>query len=106
VKEVVKKIMETETEVREQIEHARQEAQKIVRNAEARSREIGEESRQRAIREGQELVERLRREAEAERDRQVDKVKGGSAELMQAKEREIERAVAAIIELLAGERAG
>jgi vacuolar-type H+-ATPase subunit H len=106
LKEVVKKIMETEAEVREQIERAHQEAQKIVRNAEARSREIAEESRQQAVRGGQQLVERLKREAEEERDRQVGRVKGGSPELMKQKEREIEEAVAQIIGLITGEHAG
>jgi vacuolar-type H+-ATPase subunit H len=103
LKEVVKKIMETENEVRGKVERAHEEAQKIVRSAEGKSRDIAEESRQNAIREGQRLVELLKKEAETERDLQVGKVRGGSEELVKRRAKEIERAVKEITKLVTGE---
>ena len=49
MKEIVQKIMDTEREIRERIEQAGGEAQKIVRRAEAQSRETEELSRQKAV---------------------------------------------------------
>jgi vacuolar-type H+-ATPase subunit H len=102
VKEVVRKIIDTEREVRERIEEARGEAQKTVRDAEVSSRELLEEAKQKAVREGQELIARLQHEAEVERDRQVEMVKGGSPELMTKRKKEIDRAVKRIVALIAG----
>ena len=104
MKEVVKKIMETEAEVRKKVEAAHEKAQKIVRGAEGKSRDVTEETRQNAIREGQQLIEFLKKEAEAERDREVGKVKGGSAEIMERRAKEIDLAVMAITGLATGER--
>jgi F-type H+-transporting ATPase subunit b len=103
LKEIVKQIMETETEVREAVEKARAEAQKIVREAETDSRDIIEKGRQQAIRESQELVERCRRDAEAERKRQVDAVKGGSEELLASKAARIESAAAKVLDMVKGD---
>lgn len=101
MKEVVRKIIDTEREIRERIERAREKAQKTVREAEVKSRELLEEAKQQAVREGQELVARLQHEAEEERDRQVEMVKGGSPELMTKKKKEINRAIQRIIDLIA-----
>jgi len=102
VKEIVRQIMETENEVRERVEQARAEAQKIVRDAETRVREIIETGRQEAIRESQELVARQRQEAEQERARQIGAVEGGGAELLAGKSAEIEKAAAAVLEIVTG----
>ncbi len=102
MKEIVQQILKTEQEVRDKIEEARKESQKIVRDAETRSREIVEEGRQKAVHEAQELVERLKREAEEERTRQIEAVRGGSPELIESRSREIDRAVERITRLLTG----
>jgi vacuolar-type H+-ATPase subunit H len=102
LKEIVKQIMETETEVREAVENARAEAQKIVREAESESREIIEKGRQDAIRKSQELVSKYRSDAEAEHSRQVDAVKGGSGELIASKADHIEAAVAKVLDIVKG----
>lgn len=102
MKEIVKKIMETEREVRERIETAREEAQRIVREAEKKSRELTEEHRQRTTRDAQEMVERMKREAEAEKTLQIEKVKGGSHALIEKRSTEIERAVGRIVGVVLG----
>jgi len=102
LKEIVKQIMETETEVREAVEDARAEAQKIVREAEAQSRDVIEKGRQDAIKESQELVVKYRDDAEAERKRQVDAVKGGSGELLASKSDHIDAAVSKVLEIVKG----
>ena len=93
MKEVVRKIIDTEKEVREKIERTRENAQKTVRDAEVGSRDLLEDAKQKAVREGQELITRLQREAEEERNRQVEMVKGGSPELMTKRKEEIDRAI-------------
>jgi vacuolar-type H+-ATPase subunit H len=102
LKEIVKQIMETETEVRKAVEDARVEAQKIVREAEAQSRDIIEKGRQDAIRESQKLVVKYHDDAEAERKRQIDAVKGGSEELLASKSDHIERAVLKVLDIVKG----
>ncbi len=102
MKEAVRKIIDTEREVREKIERARDDAQKTVRDAEIGSRELLEEAKQKAVREGQELIARLQREAEDERHRQVEMVKGGSPELMTKRKKEIDRAIQRIVTLISG----
>lgn len=102
MKEVVRKIIETEREVRDRIERAHGQAQKIVRDSETSSRELTEERRQKAVLEAQELVERMKKEAEEEHHRQVEKVKGGSPELVRKKSKEIDRAVELVTALVIG----
>ncbi len=102
MKEIVKQIMETETEVRAAIDNARAEAQKIVREAEAQSRDVVDKGRQDAIRESQELVSKYRKDAENERKRQVDAVKGGSDELLASKSVQIEAAAAKVLDIVKG----
>ena len=102
MKEIVKKIMETEHAVREKIDRARGEAQKIIRDAEKRSREILEERRQDSARKAQELIAYMKREAEEEKARQIDKVKGGSPELIEKKNAEIDRAVGRVVDAVLG----
>ncbi len=102
MKEIVKQIMETETEVREAVDDARNEAQKIVREAEALSRDVIEKGRQSAIRESQELVAKLRKDAEDERKAQVDAVKGGSEELLASKASHIDTAVLKMLDIVKG----
>ena len=100
MKEIVKKIMETENEIRGKVEDAYLRAQKIVRAAESGSRDIIEKKRQDAIKEGQELIERLTGEAEGERALQVEKVKGGSAELLKRRSKEVDSAIGRIIDMV------
>ena len=102
MKEIVKQIMETETEVREAVDNARAEAQKIVRDAETRSRDVIDKGRQDAIRESQELVAKYRKDAEDERKRQVDAVKGGSDELLASKSAHIEAAALKVLDIVKG----
>ena len=102
MKEIVKQIMETETEVREAVDKARAEAQKIVREAETESRDVIEKGRQSAIRESQELVAKYRKDAEDERRRQVDAVKGGSEELLASKGARIETAAVKVLDIVKG----
>lgn len=102
MKEIVKQIMETETEVREAVEDARSEAQKIVREAETQSRDVIEKGRQDSIRESQELVAKYRKEAEDERRAQVDAVKGGSGELLASKSDHIDAAVSKVLGIVKG----
>jgi V/A-type H+-transporting ATPase subunit G/H len=102
MKEIVQKIMETEREVRERIEGAREEAQKIIRKAEFESRDVEEQGRQKAVREAQELVSRMKREAEEERNRQIEEVRGGSPELLETKAGEITTAVDRVKKLILG----
>ena len=102
MKEIVKQIMETEAEVREAVENARAEAQKIVREAEVQSRDVIDKGRQDAIRESQELVAKYRKDAEDERKRQVDAVKGGSGELLASKSVQIEAAVLGVLDIVKG----
>ena len=102
MKEIVKKIMETETEVREAVDNARTEAQKIVREAETQSRDVIEKGRQDAIRESQGLVAKYRKDAENERKRQVDAVKGGSEELLASKASHIEAAAVKVLNIVKG----
>ena len=103
MKEIVKQIMETETEVREAVDSARTEAQKIVRDAEVQSRDVIEKGRQEAIRESQELVARHRKDAEDERKAQVDAVKGGSDELLASKAAHIDMAVLKVLGIVKGD---
>ena len=100
MKEIVKKIMETEQEIRGKVEDAHSKAQKVIRAAESGSRDIIEKKRQDAMKEGQALIERLTAEAEAERTLQVDKVKGGSAELLKRRSKEVDIAVGRIIDMV------
>jgi V/A-type H+-transporting ATPase subunit G/H len=102
MKEIVQKIMDTEREIREKIDGARGEAQKIVRRAESQSRETEELGRQRAVQEAHELVERMKREAEEEKSRQIEQVRGGSPELLETKAREIGIAVERVKKLVLG----
>ncbi len=102
MKEIVKQIMETETEVRAAIDNARAEAQKIVREAEAQSRDVVDKGRQDAIRESQKLVAKYRKDADDERKRQVNAVKGGSAELLASKSAQIETAAARVLDIVKG----
>ena len=102
MKEIVKQIMETETEVREAVDDARAEAQKIVREAEGQSRDVIEKGRQSAIRESQELVAKFRKDAEDERKAQVDAVKGGSEELLASKASHIDTAVLKMLDIVKG----
>jgi vacuolar-type H+-ATPase subunit H len=102
LKEVVRKIIDTEHEFRESVEQAREKARKIVRDAEDRGRELVEESRRRALKEAQELIARLKSEAEDEKERRVGQVEGGGAELLSKKGKEIGRAVERITELVTG----
>lgn len=102
MKEIVKQIMETETEVREAVDNARAEAQKIVREAEAQSRDVIEKGRQNAIKESKELIAKYRSDAEAERKSQVDAVKGGSDELLASKAVHIEAATGKVLDIVKG----
>ena len=102
MKEIVKQIMETETEVREAVEKAREEAQKIVRDAETRSRDIIEKGRQEAVLEARELVEKYRADAERERGRQIAAVKDVSGELLTSKADRIEGAVRKVLDIVKG----
>ena len=102
MKEIVKQIMETETEVREAVDSARADAQKIVRDAETQSRDVIEKGRQSAIRESQELVAKYRKDAEDERKRQVDAVKGGSEELLASKAAHIDTAAVKVLDIVKG----
>ena len=106
MKEIVKKIMETEQEVRERIDRARGDAQRIVREAEKRSRELVEEDRQKTARDAQEIVARMKREAEQEKVHRIEKVKGGSPELIEKKGREIDRAVRRVVDAVLGTETG
>ncbi|MBU8920725.1 MAG: hypothetical protein KOO63_02585 [Bacteroidales bacterium] len=105
MKEIVKKIMETEKEIRGRIDEAKAKAQKVVRGAETKSREVVEQGRHQAVHDGQELIERLSREAERERALQVSKVSGGSEELLQKKSAGIAKAVTRIHGLVTGKEA-
>jgi vacuolar-type H+-ATPase subunit H len=100
LKEIVKKIMETENEVRGRVEDAHSQAQKIVRAAESGSRDIIEKKRLEAVKEGQALIERLTGEAEEQRTLQVEKVRGGSAELLKSRSKKVDRAVGRIIDMV------
>ena len=102
MKEIVKQIMETETEVREAVDSARADAQKIVRDAETQSRDVIEKGRQSAIRESQELVAKYRKDAEDERRQQVDAVKGGSEELLASKAAHIGTAAVKVLDIVKG----
>jgi len=102
MKEIVQKIMETEREVRERIDSAREEAQRIVRKAESDSRDVEEQARQKAVGEAHDLVERMKREAEQEKSRQIGEVRGGSPELLETKAKEIETAVDRVTKLVLG----
>lgn len=102
MKEIVQKIMETEREVRERIDGAREEAQRIIRKAESESREVEEQGKQEAVREAQELVSRMKREAEEEKNRQIEEVRGGSPELLETKTGEIATAVDRVTKLILG----
>lgn len=102
VKEVVQKILETEKEVREEIERAHTEAQTIVRQAEERSRAVEDEVRRRAMRESQETLDRMKREADEEHKRLVDAAKGGSSELIAKRSAEIKAAAERVINLILG----
>jgi vacuolar-type H+-ATPase subunit H len=92
VKEIVQKILETEKEVRESIEKAHADSQRIVREAEEGSRQVEERVRHAAMQKAQEITERMKREAEEERQRQIDAAQGGSAELIRKKSAEIKAA--------------
>jgi len=102
MKEIVQKIMETEREARERIDGAREEAQRIIRKAESESREVEERGRQKAVNEAHELIVRMKREAEAEKNRQIEEVRGGSPELLDTKAKEIETAVDLVTKLVLG----
>jgi len=102
MKEIVQKIMETEREARERIDGAREEAQRIIRKAESESREVEERGRQKAVNEAHELIVRMKREAEAEKNRQIEEVQGGSPELLDTKAKEIETAVDLVTKLVLG----
>ena len=102
MKEIVQKIMETEREVRERIDGAREEAQRIIRKAESESRDVEEQGRQKAVGEAHELIVRMKREAEEEKNRQIEAVQGGSPELLENKAGEIETAVDRVTKLILG----
>ena len=102
MKEIVQKILETEREVREAIDRAHGDAQRIVHEAEARSRQIEDEYRQKATHEAQEIVERMKAEAEAERAKRIGSVQSGSADLIRAKRPEIARSADRVIKLILG----
>ena len=102
MKDIVKKIMESEKEVRASVEAAHAEAQQIVRDAEGKGREIAEQGRQKAVIEGQNLLERMKREAEEERKVQVSQVSIDTNAVMKRRGREIDRTVAMIKDLVTG----
>ena len=102
MKEVVQKIMETEREIRERIDGAREKAQKIIRRAESESRDVEEQGRQKAVQEAHELIERMKREAEEEKNHHIEKVRGGSPELLGSKAKEIDTAAERIKRLILG----
>ncbi len=102
LKEIVKKIMESEKEIRARIDDAHAESQKIVREAESKSREIVEQGRQKAVIEGQEIIDRMRREAENERKIRLSEVGVSPDEAMKKRGAEIDRAVAMIKDLVTG----
>ena len=102
MKEVVQKIMDTEREVRERIDGAREEAQKIIRRTEAESRDVEEHGRQKAVQEAHDLIERMKREAEEEKNRQIEQVRGGSPELLGSRAKEIETAAERVKRLILG----
>ncbi len=76
--------------------------QKIIRKAESESRDIEEQGRQKAVGDAHDLVERMKREAEEEKSRQIEEVRGGSPELLEAKAGEIETAVDRVTKLVLG----
>lgn len=102
MKEIVKKIMESEKEVRARIDEAHAEAQRIVREAEAKSREIVEQGRQKAVVEGQELMERMKRDAEAERKARLSRVGVSPDEVIKKRGAVIDLTVALIKDLVTG----
>ena len=102
MKDIVKKIMESEKEVRASVEAARAEAQQIVRDSEVKNREIIEQGRQKAVMEGQNLLESMKREAEEERKVQVSQVKIDTDSVMKKRGSEIDRTVAMIKDLVTG----
>jgi F-type H+-transporting ATPase subunit b len=102
LKEIVQRILETEKEARESIERARADAQKIVREAEDRSGQVEEGVRERAVHEAQAIIERMKQEAEEERQRQLEKARGGSAEIIARKGTEIEAAALRVANLILG----
>lgn len=102
MKEIVQKILETEKEVRDGIEKAHADAQRIVREAEDGSRQVEERVRQKAMHEAQEIVEKMKGEAEKERQRQIDAAQGGSVELIRKKSAEIKAATARVTNLILG----
>lgn len=102
MKDIVKKIMESEKEVRASVEAARAEAQQIVRDSEVKNREIIEQGRQKAVMEGQNLLESMKREAEEERKVQVSQVKIDTESVMKKRGSEIDRTVAMIKDLVTG----
>ena len=102
MKEIVKKIIDTEQEVRGRIEAARSEAQKIVRDAERDSRSLEEEHRQNAVKDAHDAIETAKREAEEEKARQIAEVAGGSTELIRRKKGEIETAVQRVSDMILG----
>lgn len=102
MKEIVQKILETEKEVRESIEKAHADSQRIVREAEEGSRQVEEGVRHTAMQKAQEISERMKREAEEERQRQVNAAQGGSAELIRKKSAEIKAATTRVTNLILG----
>lgn len=102
MKDIVKKIMESEKEVRASIEAARAQAQQIVRDAETKNREIIEQGRLQAVQEGQILLEKMKREAEEERKIQVSQVSIDTDEVMKKRGPNIDRTVAIIKDLVTG----
>jgi vacuolar-type H+-ATPase subunit H len=102
VKEIVQKILEAEKEVRESIEKAHADAQKIVRDAENQSGQIEARVREQAMHEAQKKVDLLKGEAEAERQRQIAAAQGGSTELIRKKSAEIKAAARRVTDLVLG----
>ena len=102
MKEIVQKILEVEKEVRESIEKAHADAQRIVREAEDKSGQIEARVREQAMHEAQKKVDLLKGEAEAERQRQIAAAQGGSTELIEKKSTEIKAAARRVTDLILG----
>jgi vacuolar-type H+-ATPase subunit H len=102
VKEIIRKILETEKEARDGIENSRAEAQQIVREAEEKSRQVEEGVRKEAMQKAHSIMEQMKEEAERERKQQVERAQVGSTEIIKKKKTEIETVADRVMNLILG----
>jgi vacuolar-type H+-ATPase subunit H len=100
LKRQIDRILETEKEVREKIDQAREKSRKIIREAEAKSREIVDGGRKEAFSRSKDIVEDYKKRAKEERDRQIGGVKADTEDFFSQKRGEIEKAASRITEML------